>query len=385
MSTRTLFRGLAVAVALIVGLTAFPACALPVPDPFRRADLQAGLDRLVESGSATAALLRIQQGRHEWAAHAGANELSSSVPPSPSSRFRIGSVTKTFVATVVLQLVDEGTLALDDPIDRHLPGVVPNGTAITVRQILNHTSGVYDYAHERDWSTNRWRGDGRFRTYAPQELLDVAFAQAPYFPPGQGWHYSNTNYVVAALLIERLTGRPYGVEISERILRPLHLNQTSLPGTDPTVPEPHAHGYTELEHEGAEHEGWVDATEMNPSLDWAAGEMISTTADLNRFIAALLGGDLLSPAALSAMRDTVETGGGFRYGLGLQEFDLPCGTTITGHGGELLGYTTYTTISDNGRQLTLSYNPYHRQTGSTPDTVINLLTVVYCPPPLSKR
>jgi D-alanyl-D-alanine carboxypeptidase len=350
MRTRTLFRGPAVAAALTVGLTAFPACAFPVPDPFRRADLQAGLDRLVESGSATAALLRIQQGRDEWAAHAGANELSSSVPPSPSSRFRIGSVTKTFVATVVLQLVDEGTLALDDPIDRHLPGVVPNGTAITVRQILNHTSGIYDYAHERDWSTNRWRGDGRFRTYQPQELLDVAFAKAPYFPPGQGWRYSNTNYVVAALLIERLTGRPYGVEITERILRPLHLNQTSLPGTDPTVPEPHAHG-----------------------------EMISTTADLNRFIAALLGGDLLSPATLSAMRDTVETGGGFRYGLGLQEFDLPCGTTITGHGGELLGYITYTTISSDGRQLTLSYNPHRRQTGSTPDAVINLLTVAYCP------
>ncbi|MFD1530454.1 serine hydrolase domain-containing protein [Pseudonocardia aurantiaca] len=374
MRSTTAALGLAVAVVFALGFTV-PACALPVPDPFPRADLQSGLNRLVDSGSASAALLRIQQGNDEWAAQAGANQLSSDVPPSPSSRFRIGSVTKTFVATVVLQLVDEGRLALDDPIDRHLPGVVPNGRAITVRQILNHTSGIYDYAHERDWSTNRWRGDARFRTYRPQELLDVAFAQPPYFPPGQGWHYSNTNYIVAALLIERLTGRPYGVEITERILRPLRLNQTSVPGTDPSVPEPHAHGYTEVEGEG-----WADATEMNPSLDWAAGEMISTTTDLNRFLHALLGGELLGPATLGAMRETVETGAGFRYGLGLQEFDLPCGTTIVGHSGQLLGYLTYVTAAPDGRQVTLSYNPYREQ-ASTADSVLGLLATAQCGPP----
>lgn len=310
------------------------ACSLIAPDPFPRSALQSGLDRLVDTQAASAALLRIREGEHEWAAGAGTEELASTVPVSTSGRFRIGSVTKTFVATVVLQLADEGRLALDDPVARHLPGDVPGGEAITVRQILNHTSGIYDYAHEQDRSTNRWRGEARYRTYHPEELLDVAFAQPPYFPPGQGWHYSNTNYVVAGLLVEKLTGTHYGDAVIDRIIRPLRLNQTTVPGTDPTVPEPHAHGYTEVAGP------LVDATEMNPSLDWAAGEMISTASDLNRFLSALLRGELSSPAALGAMRDTVETGQVFRYGLDLQQYDLPCGVTVLGHGGELLGFLT---------------------------------------------
>ncbi|OZM82979.1 alkaline D-peptidase [Pseudonocardia sp. MH-G8] len=338
--------------------------------------MQAGLDRLVETRAASAALLRIEEGEHEWSASAGPQEPSSTVPASASSRFRIGSVTKTFVATVVLQLVDEGRLALDDPIARHLPGLVPGGDGITVRQVLDHTSGIYDYAHERDRSTNRWRGEARFRTYQPQELLDAAFATPPYFPPGQGWHYSNTNYVLAGLLVERLTGRPYGTAIADRILRPLRLSHTTVPGSDPHLPEPHVRAVTAVD--GIE----VDATGMNPSLDWAAGEMISTTSDLNRFLAALLGGELIGPAALAAMRDTVETGQGFRYGLGLQEFALPCGVTLVGHSGELLGYTTYAMSTDSGRRLTLSYNPSGRTDGaeSTAETLVGLFSSAFCPP-----
>ena len=350
------------------------ACSLPALDPFPRSALQSGLDRLVDTQAASAALLRIREGDHEWAAGSGTQTLASSVPVSTSGRFRIGSVTKTFVATVILQLADEGRLALDDPIARHLPGVVPGGEAITVRQVLNHTSGIYDYAHEPDRSTNRWRGEARFRTYRPQELLDVAFARPPYFPPGQGWHYSNTNYVVAGLLVEKLTGKPYGDAVTERIIRPLRLNQTTVPGTDPAVPEPHAHGYTEVAGT------LVDATEMNPSLDWAAGEMISTAADLGRFLSALLGGELISGAALAAMRETVETGQMFRYGLGLQQYDLPCGSTVFGHGGELLGFLTYAMASaDGGRQLVLSYNPLRSPEG-TSETVIGLFSDGFCPP-----
>ncbi|MHA6624071.1 serine hydrolase domain-containing protein [Pseudonocardia sichuanensis] len=367
-------RSTSVLVALLAGI-AVAACSLPVPDPFPRSALQSALDRLVETRAASAALLRIEEGDHEWAASAGPQEPSSSVAANASGRFRIGSVTKTFVATVVLQLVDEGRLALDDPIARHLPGLVPGGDAITVRQVLDHTSGIYDYAHERDWSTNRWRGEARFRTYRPQELLDVAFATPPYFAPGQGWHYSNTNYVIAGLLVERLTGQPYGVAITDRILRPLKLNHTTVPGSDPHLPEPHVRAVVEVDGVGM-----VDVTEMDPSLDWAAGEMISTTSDLNRFLAALLGGELISGGALAAMRDTVDTGGqGFRYGLGLQEFDLPCGVTVVGHGGELLGYLTYAMTTDSGRQLTLSYSPLERG-GSTTETVVGLFATAFCPP-----
>jgi D-alanyl-D-alanine carboxypeptidase len=368
-SNRVLVR---LVIAGTVAITS--ACSLLAPDPFPRSALQSGLDRLVDTRAASAAMLRIREGEHEWAAGSGTQELTSTVPVNASGRFRIGSITKTFVATVVLQLADEGRLALDDSIERHLPGVVPGGEAITVRQILNHTSGIYDYAHERDRSTNRWRGEARFRTYSPQELLDVAFAQPPYFPPGQGWHYSNSNYVVAGLLVEKLTGMPYGDAVTERIVRPLRLNRTTVPGTDPTVPEPHAHGYTEVAGT------LVDATEMNPSLDWAAGEMISTAGDLNRFLSALLGGELTSAAALTAMRDTVETGQMFRYGLGLQQYDLPCGNTVLGHGGELLGFLTYAVASPDGdRQLTTSYNPLRSPEG-TSEIVLGLFADGLCAP-----
>ena len=335
-------------------------------------ELQRDLDELVDTELASAALLRIREGRQQWVGAAGVADLSSNRPAQPGGYFRIGSVTKTFVATVILQLVDEGRLELDDPIDRHLPGVVPNGRDITVRQILNHTSGLYDYAHEPGYSTNRWRGAERFRTYRPRELLRVAFAEPPYFPPGRGWHYSNTNYIVAGLLVQWSTGNSYGSEIERRILEPLRLRQTSIPGTESGLPRPHAHGYTEVDGEG-----FVDASRMNPSLDWAAGEMISTTADLDRFLGALLAGELTSRESLSAMRDTVETGTDlFEYGLGLQRFDLPCGTSVYGHGGELLGYLTYATGADDGRRLTLSYNPYRE--GPIGEHVIDLFTTGYC-------
>ncbi|MFB9431521.1 serine hydrolase domain-containing protein [Streptoalloteichus tenebrarius] len=380
----------ALAAALVLALVPVGGPAVAAASPMSpasppslppRGELQSRLTHLVESEAATAALLRVQDGQDgqdgqhrpaHWSGRAGVRDLASGTPAAAHGHFRIGSVTKTFVATVVLQLVDEGRLALDDPIDRHLPGVVPGGDRITVRQILNHTSGIYDYAHERDYSTNRWRGEARFRTYHPEELLAVAFAHEPYFPPGGGWHYSNTNYLLAGLLVERLTGRPYGAEIQRRILRPLGMVHTSVPGNDPRVPEPHARGYARVDGQD------VDATEMNPSLDWAAGEMISTTADLDRFLAALLGGRLTSPASLAAMRETVATGTLFRYGLGLQQVDLPCGRTLFGHGGELLGFLTYAMGDAHGRQATLSYNPYHRKASA--EDLMGIFSTAFCPP-----
>ncbi|MFE2751835.1 serine hydrolase domain-containing protein [Actinosynnema sp. NPDC059335] len=287
--------------------------------------------------------------------------------------FRIGSATKTFVATVVLQLVDEGRVGLDDPVDRYVAGVPAgrNGDRVTVRQVLNHTSGLYDYAHEAGYSTNRWRGADRFRTYRPRDLLDVAFARPSHFDPGQGWRYSNTNYIVAGMVVERVTGRTYGDEVRARVLRPLGLRHTLVPGRYPGLPHPHARGYAEVD--GA----LVDATLMNPTLDWAAGEMISTADDLNRFFDALLSGRLTSAASLDAMRQTREdTGTVFAYGLGLQRFDLPCGRSVWGHGGELLGYRTYATRADDGTRATLSYNPLPADVPG--DAVVDLFSAIYC-------
>ena len=210
---------------------------------------------------------------------------------------------------------------------------MPNGGAITIRHLLNHTSGLHDYMSEEGYSTNRWRGEDRFQSYTPRQLLKVAFAEPPYFAkPGSSWRYSNTNYIVAGMLIEKLTGRPYGKEVERRILSPLKLTRTSVPGDAPGLREPHAHGYEALPSGEI-----VDATRMNPSLDWAAGEMVSTTRDLNTFFNALLGGKLTGKAMLGEMRTTVDTGAGFAYGLGLQKYALPCGKSVWGHSGELIG------------------------------------------------
>ncbi|MEU8899413.1 serine hydrolase domain-containing protein [Nocardia sp. NPDC048505] len=269
-------------------------------------------------------------------------------PLGPDSRFRIGSITKTFVATVVLQLVDEGRVGLDRPIADHLPGVVPGGERITVRQLLNHTSGLYDYMKNPGMSTNRWRGTERFATYRPEHLLEAAFRHPPYFEPGARFRYSNTNYIVLGSLIERVTGAHYGAEVERRILAPLRLSHTTVPGADPAIPEPAIRARQPIT------DGTVaDVTEMNPSLDWAAGEMLSTTADLDRFLGALLGGELISAAALTEMKRSVPMGMGFHYGLGLQRFDPPCGESIWGHGGELLGYLTFAYRSAAERSLSM--------------------------------
>ncbi|MFD6138484.1 serine hydrolase domain-containing protein [Promicromonospora sp. NPDC060271] len=278
----------------------------------------------------------------------GSPRLDGAQSPSGNEHFRIGSITKTFVATAILQLVDDGQIELHAPIETYLPGVVPNGAHITVRQILNHTSGLYDYMKGEGWSTNRWRGDARFTTYSPDQLLAEAFRHQPYFAPGTKFRYSNTNYIVAGKLIEAVTGQPYGTVIEHRILRPLNLAGTSFPGSEPSIPEPAVHASATLENGRT-----VDVTEQNVSLDWAAGEMISTSQDLQTFFDELLGGGLISEDALAQMRTTVPMGMGFHYGLGLERFDLPCGGQLWGHGGQLLGYVTYAYRRDDGRGLTI--------------------------------
>ncbi|MGW4468472.1 serine hydrolase domain-containing protein [Nonomuraea sp. NPDC004354] len=329
----------------------------------------AAVQERLEALPKTAALVRLSDERTAWAGAAGVRDLRSGRPAAPEGHFRIGSVTKTFVATVILQLVDEGKVALDDPIDRYLPGQVPDGGRITVRQILDHTSHLHDYMSEPGYSTNRWRGKDRFRHYSPAALLKVAFARK--LPDDGRWHYSNTNYVVAGLLVEKVTGRPYGEEVARRILRPLGLRQTSVPGDRPGLPEPHARGYEPLP--GGD---LVDATLMNPSLDWAAGEMISTARDLDRFFDALLTGKLTSAASLAAMRTAVPTGAGFDYGLGLQAYRLPCGTKVWGHSGELIGYLTFAFRSDDGRSLTLSINPAARNPST--EQVMEIAATQFC-------
>lgn len=358
-------RSLAAAVAVTLACSAGPATALPAqrtPAPAVTGPLQRHLGMLVSDG-ATAALGQVRErGVAVWRGSAGTSNLVRPLPVRPDGSFRIGSVTKSFVAAVVLQLAGEGRLRLDDPIGRYLPGVVRDADAVSVRQVLHHTSGVYDYTEDPrvledpadPAALERWLSTGRWRTWSPAGLVAVADdpGHAPYFPPGTGWRYSNTDYLLAGLLIQKVTGHPYAEEVTRRILRPLRLTHTQLPGTSVRLPGPHARAY--LLRPGHRP---VDITEQNMSVAGPAGEMISTADDLTRFNAALLGGRLLGPAQQRELTTAVDLGADGGYGLGLERARLSC-TTVWGHGGGTYGSTTLSFGTPDGRrQLAVSFNP----------------------------
>ncbi|MEU4163489.1 serine hydrolase domain-containing protein [Actinoplanes sp. NPDC026670] len=317
-----------------------------------RAALQDALDRIVATG-ATAALARVDSPAGSWRGAGGVIELGRPARPSAGGRFRVGSVTKTFVATVVLQLAAERRLRLDDTLERWLPGAIPNGAHITIRQLLQHTSGIFNYTDALFASIDEVLA-ARYRTFRPEELVALAAAQPPDFEPGTSWSYSNTNYVLLGLIIRKVTGRAYGEEVDKRILRPLRLHGTEVPGTDVTIDGPHAHGYEPVEQNGRPVP--LDFTDLNPSMAYSAGEIVSTTADLNRFYRALLGGRLLRRRELTEMLTPV---GELGYGLGIYQESLPGGPTLWGHTGGIFGYLTYSfSTPDAATQLSVSINPW---------------------------
>jgi D-alanyl-D-alanine carboxypeptidase len=317
------------------------------------ATLQQQLDRVVEAGTpGVVGLVRI--GGRTWQGASGLGDRGANRPARPGDRFRIGSVTKSFVATLVLQLVGEGRLSLDDNLERWLPGLVPGGEKITVRQLLNHTSGLYNYTDDPPEPPRRFR---------PQELVAIAAGHKPLFAPGTEFSYSNTNYILAGLVVERVTGWRLANQLEQRILQPLGLDDTELPTTQREVAGPHVRGYAPPDEDWRVSDGparLVDVTEMDTSWAWAAGAMVSTTADLARFYQALLGGQLLTPKLLKQMRTTVDAsrvGHGTRYGLGLEVLRLGCGVELWGHGGSLEGYgTTAFSTPDADRQLVMAIN-----------------------------
>ncbi|MFB6890428.1 serine hydrolase domain-containing protein [Kitasatospora sp. NPDC056327] len=318
--------------------------------------LNEALNGIVQGGGVSAALARVgDHGRTLWKGAAGLADRTTGAPATAEGRFRIGSVTKTFVSTVALQLVAEGRIGLDDPVERLLPGAVPNGADITLRQLLGHTSGVFNYTEddafdiERPGAIEHWLESGRYTRWTPQQLVALANAHPAYFAPGQGFHYSNTNYVLVGQIIERATGRSWQREVERRVIRPLGLTGTSMPDHATGIPGPHAHGYYELPS------GPADVTELDPSMAGASGAGISTTADLNTFITALIGGRLLPRPQLAEMMAVTPQSGG-RYGLGLERTATDCGV-LWGHGGGIPGYSTvlYTT-ADLRRQLAVSMN-----------------------------
>ncbi|MFI8963828.1 serine hydrolase domain-containing protein [Streptomyces sp. NPDC053493] len=330
-----------------------------------RPELRKILQEIVDSGF-TGVQLRVRDERGDWAASAGLSQLGESAAPPVDGHVRIGSNTKTFVATVVLQLVADGLIGLDAPVAGHLPefGLDPR---ITVRMLLQHTSGIFNFTGEYyedgsvapgiPWQGKEWL-DNRFRTYRPEELVRLALSKPARFEPGADWSYSNTNYVLARLLIEKVTGRPVAEGMRQRILEPLGLTGTVAPTTEPDVPEPHAHAYYRYEDGTAGGDGaretTVDVTRQNPSWISSGGDMISTTKDLQTFISALVGGRLLPARLLAEMCAPHPKAG---YGLGVFVQDTEGGGTVITHNGGFAGHAAlmYST-PDGSRVLTVALN-----------------------------
>jgi D-alanyl-D-alanine carboxypeptidase len=286
----------------------------------------------------------VDDGSSRREAASGFAVLNGRVPLDARDRFRVGSITKTFVAVVVLQLVDEHRLRLGDTVERWLPGLVRGGGRITVRELLGHTSGLADYADDPAF-LRRTVAQPR-RRWAPRELVRVALAEGPVARPGERFAYASTNYVLLGLVVERATGTSLERQLRRRIFAPLRLQDTSFtPG--PRIRGRYAHGYAPSEYDGIV--GGLatarDRSTVSASWAWAAGAIVSSAPDLSRFLGAVLQGRLLSPGLLELMRPAP----GAHYGLGLAAFRTPCGTAI-GHTGALLGTVSAAWSSADGRR-----------------------------------
>ncbi|GHH38455.1 D-alanyl-D-alanine carboxypeptidase [Streptomyces umbrinus] len=362
-ASRTLRLGLTSAAALVAASLTAPVAMASSPAPLRdHAATQQAMDAAVQDGVPGAAG-QAKDKYGTWKGTSGVGNLKTKQPRSAHDRYRVGSITKTFVSTVLLQLEAEGRLSLDDKVEKWLPGVVRgnghDGSRITLRQLLNHTSGIFNYTDDEDFGRTYFLKDGffehRFDRLSPAQLVKIATAHKPDFEPGTSWNYSNTNYVLAGMVIEKATGHAYGDEVRQRIVEPLGLRATSVPGTNPHMPRPSSRAYGKLAETTTG--PTYDVTELNPSLASAAGEMISDSGDLNRFYSALLRGRLLPKKQLTEMKTTIKSDAipNAGYGLGLMERKLSCGVVVWGHGGGIHGSNSEAVTTADGRH-SLAFN-----------------------------
>jgi D-alanyl-D-alanine carboxypeptidase len=276
-----------------------------------------------------------------------------------------------------LQLAEEGQLSLDDPAARYLPGLIPGGDTITIRQLLNHTSGLYDALEDPRVLKPYLAGNLGYQ-WAPRNLVKVALSHRPLFAPGTRYSYSGTNYLVAGLIVEAVTGSTLHRELERRIFMPLHLRHSVLQ-TSPQRAIPDAHGYYVFDKPPA-----TDITGLSPYA-WAAGAIVANGSDVASFYRALLSGRLLPSGSLRAMTTTVSEGDfpsdirGSRNGLGLERYPTPCGIAW-GHGGNFPGYLEYAVSSRNGqRQVVLAINEDPKSLSKRANSLfMRVLIEAYC-------
>ena len=338
--------------------------ALQPFDPALAAELQQILDATVADGFIPGAVLAVQIPGHEpWSGASGLADRQRHLPMEPNTRVRIASISKIFTAVVVLQLVEEGRIALDAPMTTWLPDLVPNGDAITVHQLLNHTTGLYDFVEDRHFISRGYRDPDRI--WDPRELVAYAAQFRPAFAPGtpDAWDYSSTNYVILGMIVEQVTGNSLGHEMHQRIFAPLHLESTFFVPED-TVQGQMARGYSKN----------TDQTNISLSIVFATANIVSTASDVQRFAQALHRGELLRPATLDLMYTFVDGKGQYHmpdlaYGYGIMRHRLPVGpaadgrprpaaaSTVVGHIGGFGGFRSAVwTAPESGITIALGLN-----------------------------
>jgi D-alanyl-D-alanine carboxypeptidase len=383
-----LHRGLRVGMALLASFMA-PACGPEAParsepevgelesgeltlevgqsplPPLNREALRRAIANL-PNDEVTGALVRVSGADGHWLGSSGVADIHTGAPIPADARFRIGSMTKVFTATVVLQLVAEGRVDLDRPVQHYLPRLLPDGVyaPITVRQLLNYTHGLPGVPVPQKDPV--WFLENRYRRFSPRELVALALPEGPRFEPGTQQEYGNIGYIVAGLLIEKVTGRTWESQIQKRIIDRLGLRGTTAPGRDVEVRGPHAHGYEATE------DGWVDVTRADTSLQWSAAAIISTAPDLDRFLVALFSGHLVPEPQLSEMftvpagiplydgNDDPDDDQDAVYSAGLTRLPVGPSLVVWGKSGDRPGYNNgMAATRDLSTRLIFSVNTLH--------------------------
>ncbi|MET0864490.1 MAG: serine hydrolase domain-containing protein [Nakamurella sp.] len=321
--------------------------------------LQALVDTSIKDQLIPGAVVVLQTPQGNFIVASGTTELGMQSPPDADTHFRIASNTKTMTSAVVLQLAQEGKLSLDDPVSKYVLGV-PNGDNITITELLKMRTGLYNYTNAPQMSTSL--DDNPTKEWTPQELLDIAFAQPPNFAPDTEFEYSNTNYVLLGLIIEKVDGKPLAAAFQDRLFGPLGMTNTELPpGPTYTIPDPFTHGYLygsssvalfgepdyTPEQIAAAEDGTLkptDYTDVNHSFAFGAGNVISTANDLATWTKALVGGKVLDAEYQKLWLDSPqiedpEKPGGLWYGYGITRQTWGSNTLIY-HGGETAGYNS---------------------------------------------
>ncbi|MFI0424489.1 serine hydrolase domain-containing protein [Spongiactinospora sp. 9N601] len=394
--------GLLITAVALAGSSAVaaPAASASTADAPDHAQVQKALDQAVSDGGVPGMVAEVHDRRGRWFGSAGVADTRTGRKRVPHERFRIGSAAKAFTATVVLQLEAEGKLSLDDTVNKWLPGLVKgngnDGDKITIRHLLNHTSGIFNYGNDKEefakFSGPAWL-EHRYDTYTPEQLVKIGLRNPRSFEtPGDGFVYSNTGYILAGMIIEKVTGNTLAREISRRIVRPLRLTGTYLPGKGTKIRGPHPRHYSTLFAAEADAKVY-DVTDQSATTAWAAGGVVSSVGDLRRFSGALLRGELLPPAQQREMFAMVKTGiklpdgtwkdtwiSGTTYGTGVFSWKLSCGAKVWGIGGAITGGFSFAMgTRDAKRMISTNMNIDRYGQYNSLDMAKTVIEAEFCP------